>query len=145
MRNVLAAFAALLALAIAGCGIGGGSSGPEAGRSGSPVAKVEVSESRGFGSFYPEPFVTYEGESSAATIERIAKAIREAEKQPGIVNVAEPKYDVRLTSRDGSTAAYHLWLDARYEHATIMDAEETHYIYRISAESTADLLEIIGE
>ncbi|WP_309119849.1 hypothetical protein [Paenibacillus sp.] len=52
---------------------------------------------------------------------------------------------MRLTSRDGSTEAYYLRLDARFEHATIMDAEETHCIYQVSAESTADLLEIIGE
>jgi hypothetical protein len=126
----------LIVVVLAGCG---------ADAPAGAVTKVEISESRGFGSFYPEPFVTYEGEASAATIERIAKAIREAEKQPGIVDIAAPKYDVRLTSRDGSTEAYHLWLDARFEHATVMVVKETHYIYRVSAESTADLLEIIGE
>jgi len=144
MRKI-AATAVVFLLAVMMTACAGGSAGPSAMFGSNQVVKVEISESRGFGVFHAKPFLTFEGEDAAGTIERIARAIREAEKQPGIVDIAAPEYDVRLTYRDGSTEAFHLWLDARYEHATIMDVRDTHYIYRVSAESTKDLLEIIGE
>ncbi|WP_274366277.1 hypothetical protein [Paenibacillus thermotolerans] len=105
---------------------------------------VEISDSRGFGSFNEDPFVTYEGGHPGTTAGRIERAVHEAEKQPGIVDIAEPKYDIRFTYTDGSTETYHLWLDEWSEYATVMRSEDTHFIYRVSKTSTVDLKEIIG-
>jgi len=109
------------------------------------VAKAEASVSRGFGSFHDEPFLTLEAKQDGEAMERLVQAIQGAEKQEGIVNMTAPDYDVRLTYDDGSTKTYHLWLDERFEHATLMHTDKTHHIYRVTAKSTTVLLDIIQD
>ncbi|HZG78211.1 MAG TPA: hypothetical protein VEZ72_20325 [Paenibacillus sp.] len=134
MRIGLTVACAVVALALLGCN---GSGAAETGRE----TKAEISKSRGFGSYHDKPFLTLEGEDA----DRVARAIRSAKKQPGIVNIVQPTYDVRLTGAGGKTEAYHLWLSAQDEGATIMNVEETHVIYRVSKEGASDVMELIGE
>lgn len=134
LRIGLTVACAVVALALLGCN---GSGAAETGRE----TKAEISKSRGFGSYHDKPFLTLEGEDA----DRVARAIRSAKKQPGIVNIVQPTYDVRLTGAGGKTEAYHLWLSAQDEGATIMNVEETHVIYRVSKEGASDVMELIGE
>ncbi|MCI3921084.1 hypothetical protein MO973_12645 [Paenibacillus sp. TRM 82003] len=131
---------ALLVALVVGCG-----QAERGGNAASRGVTVEISESQGFGRFHDDPFVTYEGGLVGSAAERIERAVLQAEKQPGIVNMVEPEYDVRFTYSDGSMRAYHLWLDERGEYATVMSVLDTHFIYEVSKNSVKDLIEIIGE
>ncbi|TYR72541.1 hypothetical protein FZC79_22450 [Rossellomorea vietnamensis] len=59
------------------------------------------------------------------TIEMITEAINKAEKQPGIVNMADPQFKI-VHGKE----TYFLWISEKSE--TIMNAEDTHTIYSLN-------------
>ncbi|MCM3576480.1 hypothetical protein M3172_25380 [Mesobacillus subterraneus] len=70
------------------------------------------------------------------TIELIKEAIDNAEKQPGIVNMADPEYRIVIGEE-----TYFLWIDEKS--GTIMYAEDTHTIYSLSLRSVNRINEVI--
>ena len=69
----------------------------------------------------------------------IKEAVDDAEKQPGIVDMADPQYKIVLGEE-----IYYLWLTrSDGTVGTIMNAEDTHTIYSLSKESTTQLNELL--
>lgn len=71
------------------------------------------------------------------TIELVEKAINSAEKQPGIVNMSEPQFKIVIGEK-----AHFLWIDDTS--GTIMNTEDTHTIFSLSASSFSVINEIIA-
>ncbi len=69
----------------------------------------------------------------------IKEAVDDAEKQPGIVDMADPQYKIVLGEE-----IYYLWLTrSDGTVGTIMNAEDTHTIYSLSKGSTTQLKELL--
>ena len=72
-------------------------------------------------------------------IRTIEEAIKSAEKQPGIVDMADPHFKMEL-----GEDTYFLWLTrSDGTIGTIMNAEDTHTIYSLSKKSTTQLKELL--
>ncbi|MGD6901196.1 hypothetical protein [Bacillus infantis] len=63
--------------------------------------------------------------SDSKSVRIFRNAFRNAKKQPGIVDMAEPDYKVAMGNK-----IYFLWIDE--EHGTIMNIDDTHRIYALS-------------
>ncbi|MBB6447854.1 DUF4362 domain-containing protein [Bacillus benzoevorans] len=80
--------------------------------------------------------VIFKGKEAIRTIE---EAVKGAEKQPGIVNMADPQFKIVL-GKD----IYYLWITSSDGTVgTIMKAEDTHTIYLLSEQSTTQLNEML--
>lgn len=77
--------------------------------------------------------VTFKEKEAIRTIE---EAIKGAEKQPGIVNMADPHFKMELGEE-----TYFLWLNETS--GTIMNANDTHTIYSLSKKSIIQLNEML--
>ncbi len=74
-------------------------------------------------------------------IKIIKKAINGANKQPGIVDMAEPQFKINLGEE-----SYFLWITKSDKtKGTIMNAEDTHTIYSLSENSSKELNKILIE
>ncbi|MBM7661118.1 hypothetical protein JOC85_001890 [Bacillus mesophilus] len=71
------------------------------------------------------------------TIELIEDAVNSAEKQPGIVNMADPEFKIEI-----GESTYYLWIDEKF--GTIMNTEDTHTIYSLSVSSVSKINELIS-
>ena len=71
------------------------------------------------------------------TIKIIKEAVDNAEKQPGIVNMADPEFRIAIGEE-----TYFLWIDEKF--GTIMYTEDTHTIYSLSFSSVNQINEIIS-
>lgn len=71
------------------------------------------------------------------TIEMIKDAINNAEKQPGIVNIADSEFIIKIGEE-----TYLLWVDEKS--CTIMNTEDTHKIYSLSQNSTEQVNELLN-
>lgn len=72
----------------------------------------------------------------AKTIEMIKEAVEKAEKQPGIVNMADPEFKIALGEE-----TYFLWNSENS--GTIMNTEDTHTIYSLSENSVKHVNELL--
>ncbi|MGM0846475.1 MAG: hypothetical protein ACQEUT_15980 [Bacillota bacterium] len=71
------------------------------------------------------------------TIEMITEAINKAEKQSGIVNMADPQFKIVLGKEK-----YFLWISEKS--GTIMNAEDTHTIYSLPQHSIKQVNELLN-
>ncbi|WP_226669660.1 hypothetical protein [Metabacillus litoralis] len=71
------------------------------------------------------------------TIEMIEEAVSNSEKQPGIVNMADPEFKIEIGEE-----TYFLWVDAKS--GTIMNTKDTHTIYSLSVRSSKQINDIIS-
>ncbi|HAM79484.1 hypothetical protein [Ornithinibacillus bavariensis] len=101
---------------------------------------VSISSSRGFANTNSDYFIEYDDTSTLSFFEKLTTS---AEKVPGIVNMAEPEFDLFITYVDGSTEGYHLWVGADGEESTLMHAKDTHTIYAIPEDLTSSLKEFV--
>ncbi|GIO26556.1 hypothetical protein [Ornithinibacillus bavariensis] len=101
---------------------------------------VSISSSRGFANINPDYFIEYDDTSTLSFFEKLTTS---AEKVPGIVNMAEPEFDLLITDVDGSTEGYHLWIGAEGGKSTLMNITDTHTIYSISEDLTSSLREFV--
>lgn len=69
-------------------------------------------------------------------IRNIDEAVKRAEKQPGIVNMADPYLKMELGEK-----MYLLWLTETS--GTVMDTDDTYTIYSLSKKSTTQLNELL--
>jgi hypothetical protein len=102
------------------------------------IIKVNVAESTGFGVVNEQFLKTFEDNQS---IEVFEQAINHATQVQGIVDMMEPPYDFEIVYMDGTKKGYHLWLNDQF--STIMEVEETHYIYRVPKQYSDALQTII--
>lgn len=70
------------------------------------------------------------------SIENVKKALASAERQSGIVNMADPEFKIVIEEK-----TYFLWIDDKS--GTIMDTEDTHTIYSLSEYSVKQINELL--
>lgn len=107
---------------------------------GERIAKVSVSQSKGFYEVNTTFFVTYEDKAS---INIVAKAITDAKREPGIVNMVTPEYDVEVIYANGEKVYYYLWLDKNV--STVMHMNDTHTIYSLEGKQNVQLVELLSK
>ncbi|QJC50787.1 DUF4362 domain-containing protein [Paenibacillus albicereus] len=104
-----------------------------------------VSRSLRFGGVNPAPLALFE---EGGQVRAFEEAIRSSERIEGILDVAEPDFDLVLQSEGGARKAYHLWLPlggAKTEgmKGMAMEAANTHTGYTISATAAKQLAELV--
>ncbi|TXC92700.1 hypothetical protein FS935_00370 [Metabacillus litoralis] len=70
------------------------------------------------------------------TIEMIKEAVEKAEKQSGIVNMADPEFKIALGEE-----TYFLWISENS--GRVMTTEDTHTIYSLSENSVKQVNELL--
>ena len=105
------------------------------------ISKVSVSKSSGFGKVNSDFFAVYEDKE---TLDTFDNAISNAAKRDGIVDIAEPEFDLEVIYTDGNKHGYHLWVGEKGQKSTLMDVNDTHTIYLISEDLTNKLIELIN-
>lgn len=71
------------------------------------------------------------------TIEMIKEAVSNSQKQPGIVDMADPEFKIKIGEE-----TYFLWADEKS--GTIMNTKDTHTIYSLSVSSIKQINNIIS-
>lgn len=74
--------------------------------------------------------------SNIDDVKKIVDAFSHAFQEPGIVDMADPEYKVKIGKK-----SYYLWFSADGASAAIMNVEDTHTIYTMA--STEDIYTII--
>ena len=105
------------------------------------ISKVSLSNSNTIGQINTDFFTVYEDEEVLETFQNIFIS---AVKQEGIVDIAEPEFDLEVIYKEGNKQEYHLWLGEKDEQSTLMQVEDTHTIYTISEEATNQLIDLVN-
>lgn len=105
------------------------------------ISKVSLSNSNTIGQINTDFFTVYEDEEVLETFQNIFTS---AVKQEGIVDIAEPEFDLEVIYKEGNKQEYHLWLGEKDEQSTLMQVEDTHTIYTISEEATNQLIGLVN-
>ncbi len=103
------------------------------------ISKVSISNSKGFDDIHADFFAVYEDED---TLKIFQDVISKAVKQPGIVDMRNPDYDLEVLYTDGNRQGFHLWLGDSGT-STLMNVEDTHTIYSIPEELTRQLIDLV--
>ncbi|KGA98170.1 hypothetical protein AJ85_06405 [Alkalihalobacillus alcalophilus ATCC 27647 = CGMCC 1.3604] len=104
------------------------------------IVKVSLSTSNGFGHVNSDFLVEF---NDVETIELFAKIFSNAVKEPGIVNMSEPEFDVEVLYTNGDKQGYHLWVGEPGQLSSLINITDTHTIYTISEEMSQKLMEFI--
>lgn len=99
------------------------------------VSKVELSAVKGI-----EP-VVYIGTDE---LEIFRELFSSAEKEPGIVNMGDPEFYLKVVMEDGEKRYLNLWLGGEGETALLMDPEDTHTIYTVAPQEKGRLTELLA-
>lgn len=105
------------------------------------ISKVSLSNSNTIGQINTDFFTVHEDEEVLETFQNIFTS---AVKQEGIVDIAEPEFDLEVIYKEGNKQEYHLWLGEKDEQSTLMQVEDTHTIYTISEEATNQLIDLVN-
>ncbi|WP_143469686.1 hypothetical protein [Lentibacillus sediminis] len=135
MRNTMLLLFALVFLILQGCQAMGSK-----GLAGGEISKVSIAESNGFGEVNTDFFAVWDDEETLVVFENV---ISNAEKEPGVVNMIEPDFDLEITYADGSTQGYHLWANKEGQKSTLMNVEDTNTIYTVPEVVTNQLIDVI--
>ena len=100
----------------------------------STVEKVEVYEMASFSEAKSGTSRTF---TEFKSVDAFVKAFARANKEPGIVDMIDPGYQVEF---DGKS--YFLWINE--DHGTIMDTIDTHTIYTLSKKSVEKIYELLN-
>ncbi len=106
------------------------------------IEEVHISESDGFSSFQDRDVITYD---ELEDVKVFADMIRNAEQQPGVVNMATPEYDVEVQYQDETVDRYYVWLGDLGMPTSIMDVNDTHTVYLVPADVTDELIRLLEE
>jgi hypothetical protein len=97
------------------------------------IEKVDVYQMESFSNIKKNSLTSF---SDSKVVDNFVKAFKNAKKDPGIVDMADPEYKVEFGKE-----SYFLWVSE--ENGTIMNLNDTHTIYSLpksSAKSINDLL-----
>ena len=106
------------------------------------IEEVRVSESDGFSNFQERDVITYD---ELEDVKVFADMIRNAEQQPGVVNMATPEYDVEVQYQDETVDRYYVWLGDLGMPTSIMDVNDTHTVYLVPADVTDELIRLLEQ
>ncbi|WP_281863457.1 hypothetical protein [Planomicrobium okeanokoites] len=100
------------------------------------IAKVELSEVKGVNS------IIY---NETDELEIFRALFSSAEKEPGIVNMGDPEFYLKVVMEDGEKHYLNLWLGGEGETASLMNPDDTHTIYTVMPQVNGKLIALIGE
>lgn len=69
-------------------------------------------------------------------LSRLQENLRQAVREPGVVSMTTPDYDVEAMYEDDESRKYQLWLGEEGQTSTWMMVEDTHTIYTTAPEMT---------
>lgn len=104
------------------------------------VSKVSISTSNGFGKVNADSPAVYEDQE---TLDLFKSVVTNAVKQDGIVDVAEPEFELNVIFADGNKENYYLWVGEKGQKSALMHVKNTHTIYALSEEITDQLVELL--
>lgn len=104
------------------------------------IAQVLVSESVGFDRFQEQAVVTYD---SLEDVNVFADMIRNADEEPGIVNMATPEYDVEVRYTSDEADRYYVWLGESGKPTSLMNLSDTHTVYSVPSDVTDALIDLL--
>ena len=87
-------------------------------------------------SFSNVDFESTKAITNSDEIADLQAAIKNAVKQPGIVNMVNPEYMVEVDE-----SSFYLWIEE--EAGTIMNVEDTHMIYSLEKQNAKEVMRII--
>lgn len=102
------------------------------------LKQVSISNSKDFGKVNTDFFKVYEDKE---TLDRIKKALSNAVKAEGVVDMAEPEFDLKVVDTAGNEQGYYLWVGKKGQVSTLMNVEDTHTIYTIPEELTSSFID----
>jgi len=80
----------------------------------------------------------------AEDIESFRKIVSSAEKAEGIVNMAAPTHNVVVIYGKNEKQSLQLWLGGKGQVSSLAKMEDTHTIYRVPAEMTDQLIDLVN-
>lgn len=80
---------------------------------------------------------------AAEELDAFLHVLSSAAKEPGTANVAEPELYLKLTNNDMGNQWLYLWVGEAGEQSMLMNTEDTHSVYTVTATMTAELIELI--
>ncbi|WP_228618800.1 hypothetical protein [Exiguobacterium sp.] len=104
------------------------------------VTEVKIAESVDFGRFQERDVLTY---NELEDVKVFADMIRNAEQQPGIVNMATPEYDVEVHYQGETVDRYYVWLGDLGMPTSMMDVTDTNTVYLVPADVTDELIRLL--
>ncbi|QHJ70017.1 hypothetical protein [Planococcus halotolerans] len=99
------------------------------------IAQFELSEVKGV-----NPIIYDETDE----LEIIRDLFSSADKEPGIVNMSDPEFYLKVVMEDGEKRYLNLWLGGEGDTASLMDIEDTHTIYTVTADIKGSLAGLIN-
>lgn len=106
------------------------------------VTEVRIAESVDFDRFQERDVITYD---ELEDVKVFADMIRNAEQQPGVVNMATPEYDVEVQYQDETVDRYYVWIGDLGMPTSIMDVNDTHTVYLVPSDVTDELIRLLEQ
>ncbi|MDQ0429615.1 hypothetical protein QOZ98_002443 [Planomicrobium stackebrandtii] len=98
------------------------------------IEKLDVYEMESFSVIKKESLTSY---TDSQVVSQLVKAFKKAKKEPGIVDMADPDYKVEFGEE-----SYYLWISK--EQGTIMNLDDTNFIYTLSQSSSKKIYELLN-
>ncbi|SDH95022.1 hypothetical protein SAMN04487975_11049 [Planococcus glaciei] len=96
--------------------------------------KVDVYEMESFSVIKKDSLTSY---TDSDDVSHLVKAFKKAKKEPGIVDMVDPDYKVEFGEE-----SYYLWISK--EQGTIMNLDDTNFIYTLSQSSAKTIYELLN-
>ncbi|WP_236637592.1 hypothetical protein [Exiguobacterium sp. SH1S21] len=104
------------------------------------IVQVRIAESVDFGRFQEQAVLTYD---RLEDVKVFADMLRNADEQPGIVNMATPEYDVEVRFKSDETDRYYVWIGESGKPTSLMNVNDTNTVYLVPADVTDELIELL--
>lgn len=103
------------------------------------IEQVRIAKSVSLGRFQEQAVVTYDG---LEDVKVFADLIRNADEEPGIVNMTTPEYDVEIQYTSKETDRYYVWLGESGKSTSLMNVNDQNTVYRVPADVTDQLIRL---
>lgn len=97
------------------------------------IEKVDVYEMKSFSEIEENSLITF---TDNKVVDIFINSFKEAKKEPGVVDMTEPEYQVEL-----GEDKYFLWISE--DHGTIMNSKDTHTISTLSKHSAKSIYKLL--
>jgi hypothetical protein len=98
------------------------------------IEKVDVYQMESFSDIKKNSLTTF---SDSKVVGNFVKAFKNAKKEPGIADMADPEYKIEFGKE-----SYFLWTSE--EHGTIMNLNDTNTIYSLSKSSAKSINDLLN-
>ncbi|WP_214761752.1 hypothetical protein [Exiguobacterium sp. s146] len=105
------------------------------------MIQARVAESSGIGSFNETDFIMFNG---IEKVRPFADMLRNVDEELEDSIYGEPDFDIELHWKGGVMAQHQHWLGQEQQPSYLMDVAHPHLIYRVSADMTNQLIEVLG-